>query len=159
MAHKKKDKSILVPVDFSLPSEEALIYASEMAAYRNARLVILHVMYVPFDFTETSEAKEFKQELRKKEHLALEQMDKFMTKAAKKSAYSRVVNKAKRLFVRGLPVAKILQIMDKISPVAVVMGNFEATDSQSFQLSEKVEQVLQLSSVPVTVVKNYKENK
>ncbi|MGZ3883843.1 MAG: universal stress protein, partial [Bacteroidia bacterium] len=46
-------KNILVPIDFSAPSDNAVIYASNMARLISARLVLLHCYHVPVANYET----------------------------------------------------------------------------------------------------------
>ena len=47
MAKKKEQNILLVPVDFTSFSEEALVFASGLAKCMSARLLVLHVIHDP----------------------------------------------------------------------------------------------------------------
>jgi nucleotide-binding universal stress UspA family protein len=47
MAKKRDQNILLVPVDFSSFSEEALVFASGLADKLKARLLVLHVIHDP----------------------------------------------------------------------------------------------------------------
>jgi hypothetical protein len=47
MAKKREQTILLVPVDFTAFSEDALIFASELAKCMSAQLLVLHVIHDP----------------------------------------------------------------------------------------------------------------
>ena len=46
-AKKRPEQPILVPTDFSVPSETALVFASELAEALQCPLLVLHVVHDP----------------------------------------------------------------------------------------------------------------
>ncbi len=158
MIDKVAKHAILVPVDFSPHSEAALTLASELAACLNAHLVVLHVVHDPGEApgSYARALKGNKKRLRKMEDVAKEMMDEFLKKVAKEHPDLKPLKKAQPLLVVGLPVARILEVVEKTHSRMVVMGSQGRTGLKHMLLGSKAEQVVQLCPVPVTIVKVHK---
>jgi len=81
MAKIKNKNRLLVPVDFTLFSEEAVVFAGELAEKLGAQLLILHVIHDPIEapgfYVKKGKKKKF---LRTMEEAAEEMMIQFIKK-------------------------------------------------------------------------------
>ena len=80
MTAKKKNKPILVPVDFSAHSKTALLCAAELAETLGNQLVILHVVHDPGDAPGYYSVKGRDQQLQRMEDVAAKMLDEFFRK-------------------------------------------------------------------------------
>ena len=55
--------------------------------------------------------------------------------------------------VVGLPVTRILEVIDTVDPFLVVMGSQGRTGLKHMLIGSKASQIVQLCPVPITVVK------
>lgn len=155
MTPKGKQRPILVPVDFSPHSEAALAYAAKLAGCLDASLLVLHVVHDPAEAPGYYKRK--KKKLQKMEDAAEEMMVEFIQQISAKHPELTPITKAKRMQVSGLPVTRILEIVDKEQPQMVVMGSQGRTGLAHLTLGSKAEQVMRLCPVPVTIVKTRKK--
>jgi nucleotide-binding universal stress UspA family protein len=63
------------------------------------------------------------------------------------------------MLVKGLPVNRILEIAEKSNSRMIVMGSQGRTGLSHIMLGSKAEQVMRLSPIPVTIVKQLKKTK
>ena len=152
---KKTDKDILlVAVDFSPYSEQALCFAGQLAEKLKAQLLVLHVIHDPAEapgfYAQKGKKKKF---LKSMEEAAEEMMEEFLLKM--RQAYPDLVpiNTAKPLLVVGTPVTRIVEVAEKKQVSMIIMGSHGRTGLAYLLAGSKVQGVVQLSSVPVTVVK------
>jgi universal stress protein A len=152
---KKEDKDVLlVAVDFSPYSEQALCFAGQLAKKLKARLLVLHVIHDPAEapgfYAQKGKKKKF---LNSMEEAAEEMMEEFLEKM--RQAYPDIVpiKKAKALLVVGTPVTRIVEVAEKKQVSMIIMGSHGRTGLAYLLAGSKVQGVVQLSSVPVTVVK------
>ena len=152
---KKTDKDILlVAVDFSPYSEQALFFAGQLAEKLKAQLLVLHVIHDPAEapgfYAQKGKKKKF---LKSMEEAAEEMMEEFLLKM--RQAYPDLVpiNTAKPLLVVGTPVTRIVEVAEKKQVSMIIMGSHGRTGLAYLLAGSKVQGVVQLSSVPVTVVK------
>lgn len=150
------DNTMLVPVDFSPHSEAALIFASELAASTGHRLVVLHVVHDPGEMPGYYSRLVKKKRVDRIQDTAREVFEDFMGKMTERHPGLKALHKADKLMVVGLPVTRILQVVDKLHPVMVVMGSQGRTGLKHLFLGSKAEQVVHLATVPVTIVKHNK---
>ena len=94
MTHKIKKQPILVPVDFSPCSEEALLYAANLAASLRFPLTVLHVVHDPGQAPGYYAMKGRKKQLRRMEDVAADMMEEFMVAMKKKHPDMPVLVKA-----------------------------------------------------------------
>ena len=156
-ARKKLDeKLILVPIDFSPHSEAALLFASELAQEMSASLVVLHVVHDPGEMPGYYSKLVKKKRVDRIQNIAREVFDEFMTRIVDRHADNKALRKAENVMVIGLPVTRILQVAEKVTPFMIVMGSKGRTGLKHLFLGSKAEQVVQLCPFPVTIVKHKK---
>jgi nucleotide-binding universal stress UspA family protein len=153
---KKSKRPILVPVDFSQPSVEALLKACELAECAHQPLVVLHVVHDPAEMPGYYGKVTKKKKLLRIEDLAQEAFDGFMRDTIEEHPDVDRLGKAKTMLVVGLPANRILEVVDKIHASMVVMGSQGRTGLKHFMLGSKAEQVVRLCPVPVLIVKGEK---
>lgn len=144
---------ILVPVDFSDHSRAALIQASEYAEAMDASLVVLHVVHDPGEMPGYYSKLIKKKRVTRIQDMAAEAFDLFMDEAIDASPGVASLSDADRLMVSGLPVTRILEVVDHLEPIMVVMGSQGRTGLKHLVIGSKAAQIVQLCPVPVTIVK------
>jgi nucleotide-binding universal stress UspA family protein len=152
MSNKVSSQPILVPVDFSPNSEEALLYAADIAACMKAPLIILHVVHDPGDAPGYYAQRDDKA-IMGLEDIAAEMMSEFLERMITTYPKLKVLKKAQTELVAGLPVTRILEVVEKTNPCMVVMGSRGRTGISHLLLGSKAEQIVRLCPVPVTIVK------
>jgi nucleotide-binding universal stress UspA family protein len=158
MPEEEADKQrILVAVDFSEDSASALVYAASLSKRLNDKLVILHVIHdqagSPGYYTE-KKIKGEKKRLKRLEEIASEMMSDFIEKLMEENPDIKgVLKKAEIILISGLTVTKILQVVEKLSPELLVLGNKGRTSLKHILLGSKAEQLARLCPIPVTLVK------
>ncbi|WP_313954098.1 universal stress protein [Accumulibacter sp.] len=162
MVDKKQDASrapgpsrgpILVPIDFSSYSEAALLLASDLADGLGAKLVVLHVVHDPQNMPGYYAKMASKKTLTRMADIAGEMLDDFMVAVQKRYPERHALHHAEKLLVKGIPVTRILQVVEKENASMVVMGSKGATGLRHLLLGSVAEQVLGLAKLPVTIVK------
>jgi nucleotide-binding universal stress UspA family protein len=154
---KKKNKPILVPVDFSPHSETALLCAAELAEKLGNKLVILHVVHDLNEAPGYYSVKGRDKQLRRMEDVAAEMLDDFFHKMQKKHSGLPALKAATTMLVVGLPVNRILESAEKTHARMIVMGSQGRTGLARAMLGSKAEQVVRLAPVPVMIVKDGKK--
>jgi nucleotide-binding universal stress UspA family protein len=154
---KKKNKPILVPVDFSSYSETALVNAAELAEKLDSNIVILHVVHDLNDAPGYYSVKGRNKQMRRMEDVAAEMLEEFFHKMQKKYDALAAMKHATTMLVVGLPVNRILESAKKINARMIVMGSQGRTGLARAMLGSKAEQVVRLAAIPVMIVKDEKE--
>lgn len=154
MPPKGKNHPILVPVDFSVYSEAALLCAADLAEMIKAPLVVLHVVHDPGEAPGYYSVKGSKKQLRRLEDVAAEFMESFMNNMKHRHPDNDAIKKAQIELVTGLPVTRILEMAEKHGARMIVMGSKGRTGLSHILIGSKAEQVVHLSPIPVTIVKN-----
>ena len=152
---KKADKDVLlVAVDFSPHSEQALFFAGRLAERLKAQLLVLHVIHDPAEapgfYAQKGKKKKF---LRSMEDAAEEMMEAFLLKMRQTYPDQAPIKKAKALLVVGTPVTRIVEVAEKKQVKMIIIGSHGRTGLANLLVGSKVQRVVQLSPVPVTVVK------
>ncbi|MGD8645122.1 MAG: universal stress protein [Desulfobacterales bacterium] len=152
---KKSDKNVLlVAVDFSPYSEQALCFASQLAGKLKAQLLVLHVIHDPAEapgfYAQKGKKKKF---LKSMEEAAGEMMEAFLLKMRQAYPDQVSIKKAKPLLVVGTPVTRIVEVAEKKQVGMIIIGSHGRTGLAHLLVGSKVQRVVQLSPVPVTVVK------
>lgn len=153
MAKKAVNNTILVPVDLSPNSESALIYASELATCMKASLTVLYVVHNPEEMPDYYVKIVKKKQLHRMQDIAEEMLGDFMKDVVARNSKCAKLKSAKTLLVTGLPANRIVEVAEKLQPRMVVMGSQGRTGLARVILGSKAEHVLQMSPVPVTIVK------
>ena len=158
MAKKREQNILLVPVDFTSFSEEALVFASQLANKLKAQLIVLHVIHDPAEapgfYARQRQKKKYLQTM---EEAAEEMMNEFLKKMRQTYPDQRPIKKATPLLVVGTPVKRIVEVAEKKQAAMIIIGSQGRTGLSNLLLGSKAGQVVQLSSIPVTVVKTPKE--
>ena len=154
---KKKNKPILVPVDFSSPSETALVNAAELAEKLDSDIVILHVVHDLNDAPGYYSVKGRNKQMRRMEDVAAEMLEEFVLKMQKKHSALGAMEHASTMLVVGLPVNRILESANKIHARMIIMGSQGRTGLARAMLGSKAEQVVRLAPIPVMIVKDEKK--
>lgn len=138
---------ILVAVDFSPSAEAAFRWAAGAARAFGAPLIVLHVVHDPEGAPGAYQGPD--QALQPLEQSARRMLDEFMQRTAPLRAG---VHAADELVV-GLPATRILEVADRENARLIVMGSRGRTGLKRILLGSKAERVVQLSPIPVTIVK------
>jgi len=154
MAKKEEQTILLVPVDFTSFSEDALVFASGLAKCMSAQLLVLHVIHDPAE-SPGFYARKLKTEkyLQSMEEAAEEMMQEFLDKMRLAFPGNEPIKKATPLLVIGTPVTRIIEIAEMKQATMIILGSQGRTGLSSLLLGSKAAQVVQLSTIPVTVVK------
>jgi nucleotide-binding universal stress UspA family protein len=154
MAKKQAKANLLVAVDFSPFSEEALIFAGGLAEKLEAQLLVLHVIHDPAEapgfYAQKGEKKKF---LKSMEEAADEMMEEFLLKMRQAYPDQISIQKAKPLLVVGTPVTRIVEVAKKKKVDMIILGSHGRTGLAHLLVGSKVQGVVHLSPIPVTVVK------
>ena len=146
--------TLLVAVDFTPFSEKALIFASQLAEKLQARLLVLHVIHDPVEapgfYAQKGKEKRF---LKSMEDAADEMMAEFLAKMRQEHPDQLPIQEAVPLLVVGTPVKRILEIAEKEQASMIIVGSHGRTGLSHLLVGSKAERVVQLSPIPVTVVK------
>lgn len=153
MAKKGRGRAILVAVDFSPVSDDVMTRASELAERLDKHLVILHVVHDPGEAPGYYHVKGHGKVLKRIEDVAREMLDKFVARTRERLPDNQRLRRSKTLLPTGLPVTRILEVVDRLQPWMVVMGSKGRTGMAHVLLGSKAEQVVRLCPVPVMVVK------
>jgi nucleotide-binding universal stress UspA family protein len=158
MAKKPDKTTLLVAVDFTPFSEEALFFAGQLAEKLKAQLLVLHVIHDPAEapgfYAQKGKKKKF---LRSMEEAAEEMMEEFLLKMRQAYPDQVPIQKAKPLLVVGTPVTRIVEVAEKKQVDMIIIGSHGRTGLAHLLIGSKVQRVVQLSSIPVTVVKTPRE--
>ena len=152
MTDKKSQQPIVVPVDFSDHSEAALLHAGELARCQKRKIIVLHVVHDPAEMPGYY-AKKKKKVLHRMEDAAADMLKEFLDKVHKDHSEAKFLKQVETMMVVGLPVTRILQVVEKTNAASVVMGSQGRTGLKHILLGSKAEQIIQLCPVPVTIVK------
>lgn len=158
MAKKKNKNTLLVAVDFTSFSEEALVFASGLAKCLSARLLVLHVIHDPAE-APGFYARQWKKKnyLQTMEEAAEEMMQEFLKKMRQAYPNQTPIKKATPILVVGTPAKRIVEVAEKKQASMIIIGSQGRTGLSNLLIGSKAGQVVQLSTIPVTVVKTSKE--
>ncbi len=153
---EKQQPAILVAVDFSDHSANALVYAANLAMRVDDRLLVLHVIHDQAGgyYTDKKLKKGEKKRLKRLEEIAGDMMDELLAKTVE--AYPNIkgiLKKAEVILVSGLTVTKVLQVVEKTMPEMLILGNKGHSSLKHILLGSKAEQLARLCPIPVTLVK------
>lgn len=144
---------ILVPVDFSIHSEAALVYACELADLMPAAVMVLHIVHDPGEMPGYYSKLIKKKRVSRIQDTAAEAFDAFIAGVIDAHPKLSTLREAEQLMVIGLPVTRILEVVAELDPAMVVVGSQGRTGMQHLIIGSKAAQIVQLCPVPVTVVK------
>ncbi len=151
--------SIIVPIDFSAHSEQALLYAIELARKLGNPLIVLHVVHDPGGAPGYYSVKGRNKQLRKMEDVAKDMLNDFINRVRKRHPRTAALKKAKTMLVVGLPVNRILESAKKVNACMIVMGSQGRTGIVHALLGSKAEQIVRLAPMPVMITKGVASQK
>jgi nucleotide-binding universal stress UspA family protein len=139
-------ETILVPIDFGDPSEDALVYAVDLAESLRAKLVLLHVYELPIvSFPDGA-------------YVATSDVAGRIVDAAQKALDEGVAKIATRkveiqkLLKQGDPREVILQVAKEVDARLIVMGTHGRRGIARALIGSVTESVVRTSPVPVLTV-------
>ena len=91
------------------------------------------------------------------EEAAEEMMEAFLKKMRKSYPDQIPLKEVISLLVVGTPVTRIVEIAEKKQAYMIIIGSHGRTGMSHFLVGSKAERVVQLSPIPVTVVKSSKK--
>ena len=147
-------RPVVIAIDFSDDSKAALAWGMEEAMLRNAPATILHVIHDPGDAPGYYLKKQKKVMVPLAE--AAEQIfDEFIDECSSDIPALRTIDdgSVKRKLAKGIPVRRILEFAEKWDARMIVMGSRGQTGIKHLLMGSKAEQVVQLSRIPVMIVK------
>ena len=153
MEEKKSKKYILVPVDFSPHSEASVLLACKLAQCFNAAPLVLHVVHDPGNMPGYYAKTLKKKHLHRIEDVANDMLADFLTRLAKSNKNLQGMDKVESLLVKGLPATRIIEVAESKNASMIVMGSKGRSGIKHLLLGSVAERVVQLSPLPVTVVK------
>ena len=154
MQNENQQGEILVAVDFSAHSIEAVLFAANQADCMHKHLTILHVIHDPGEMPGYYARLVKKKRLMTLEDMASEIMNEFIADLITRYPGYKSIAEATTKLVTGLPVTRIIEIIETTHPYQIVMGSQGRSGLKYLMLGSKAEQVLRLSPVPVTIVKS-----
>jgi nucleotide-binding universal stress UspA family protein len=139
-------KSILVPIDFSSTSENALNYAAELAKRSKAKIVLLHVMHVPVI---TAEAPVVMPDMNDIAKDCIKQLRKLKRKVQTRYSTNLSVDCICQL---GFAVDEIIDHASLMKADLIVMGMQGASFVSEKLIGSVTTSVIQRSKVPVLAI-------
>lgn len=139
-------KTILVPVDFSKPSEYALEVAARIAKTQNAEIVVLHMM----GLADSHLTKDEKQEMFNAIYfmkLTKKRFEKFLKKDYLEGIDITQAVKTHKVF------SEMNEIVREYEADLIVMGSHGATGVKEVFIGSNTEKVVRVSDIPVLVIK------
>lgn len=141
-------KNIIIPVDFSIHSENALKAAVEIAKKHQSTVTIVHMI----EFQEVHLSQEEKsEESRYFMELTQKRLDKFLNKEYLKGVAIQTVVKNYKAFSEFNQVAK------EHHADLIVMGSHGSSGIQEVVIGSTTEKVVRTSDIPVLVIKGDKK--
>ena len=143
---------ILVPVDLSAASHEALLLAAQLAASSSRPLVILHVVHDDIHQQNIYPRRNEIEQLLPIEEIAQRVFQEFMADMREHHPDNDALVNAEMKMVSGLPATKITEVARQTGASLIVMeGNCRSSLSKLMAGSVS-EKVIRQSPVPVTIV-------
>lgn len=147
--------TLLVAVDFTSFSKEAMLFAANLAGKLNARLLVLHVIHDPAEapgfYVQKGKKKKY---LNSMEEAAEEMMTGFLKNFRQAFPAEESIQEAVPMLVIGTPAVRIVEVAKKEKVSMIIVGSHGRTGMSKILIGSKAERVVRLSTVPVTVVKS-----
>lgn len=144
---------LLVPVDFSPSSAAALRYAARMAEAFAAPVRVLHVIHDPSSQPGSYVSTDDQGRLLPLEKAAEAMLADFLARVAETSPRVAALGEIETTLVSGLVPTRILEVAERVDAFMIVMGSLGRTGLSRLMLGSKAQRVVQLSEIPVTIVK------
>ena len=133
---------ILVPVDFSAPTDQALAYAITLAQKLQARLTLLHVIYMP-----PLAGSDLAMQMGAIEEAAQQAADACLQRVRDAGLA------AEEIICQGIPWQEIVQKAEDTGADLIIMGTHGRTGLQHVLLGSVAEKVVRLAPCAVLVTR------
>jgi nucleotide-binding universal stress UspA family protein len=154
MSDKDEAGLILVPVDFSALSEQALLLAVELGRCLRRRVLVLHVVHDPGSMPGYYSRALKQKHLTRIEDGAALMLDEFLKRVVTEHGDLIKRKQLDHMLVTGLPSSRILEVAKMSGASMIVIGSKGLTGLKHLLIGSVAEQVVHLSPIPVTVVKS-----
>jgi nucleotide-binding universal stress UspA family protein len=147
-------QTIVVAIDFTRDSLEAVRTAFVIGRHAESRLHLLHVVHeVTTEASPPQKKKEIKKVLRPVLEVAAESMRAFVKEhdLAKLAKQSKVG--LETIVAHGIPASQIVQTAKKLKAAMVIVGYSGTTGIDNLLMGATTEKVLHLADMPVMVVR------
>ncbi len=141
---------VLAPVDFSPGSRAALVWAAQLADEAGQPLIVLHVVHDPAAAPGSYRGGDG---LRPLEEVGSEQLEVFLEELRALHPGLAALREPTLRITAGLPPNRILEVAEESGASHIVMGSRGRTGLSHLLLGSKAERVVQLSPIPVTIIK------
>ncbi|QOD59578.1 universal stress protein [Polaribacter haliotis] len=141
-------KKILVPIDFSKPSEYAAKMAAKIAKKSNATVYLIHMIELPSGVVDMGSGSKF----------SIPESMLYLRKTREK-----VLDFKKSFFSEGIPVEYFIKLntpfdgikkyADKIDADLIIMGSKGHSEFEEIMIGSNTEKIVRSSKTPVIVVK------
>lgn len=148
----KTPPSILVPVDFSTASREALLFASQLASCSSLPLIVLHVVHDVAHRPDLYPRRSATEQILPIAEIAEQRLQHFMTRVRQDHPDNSVLTTAGMMVVKGLPATRIPEIARRIGAGLIIMGGSGRSKLSKLIAGSVSDSVIRHSPVPVTVV-------
>lgn len=140
-------KKILVAIDFSMGSVQALNYALKFAAPFDSELLLLHVLHDPAEAPGFySSKKAGKKVLRNMEDAASKMMNEFV------GQYLKKWKKFEARIIPGLPAEQIVNLAEREKVDMIIMGTHGRSGIRRLMIGSVTDKVIRACTRPVLVV-------
>jgi len=149
----EQDQCVLVAIDFSEDSKAALLWACDFAECSSAPLILLHVVHdlasnPGFYHPEKSVHLESMQDV------AESMMAEFLARLKTDHPELCSIDETDLRFIPGLPPTRIVEVAGLLNSRLIVIGSRGMTDPPDKQLGSVAHRVVELSAIPVVVIKS-----
>lgn len=146
-------RPILVPVDFSSSSRNALLFAGQLANCVGAPLLVLHVVHDQNHKPGLYTSNRNRSSIRPMEDVAADMLEEFIEDVRRNDSHADVLASLRTLLVNGLPAQRIEEISVRENAALIIMGTHGRSGLSRLASGSVAADVVMRSSVPVTVVK------
>jgi nucleotide-binding universal stress UspA family protein len=144
---------ILVPVDFSSCSSNALLFAGKFASCVGAPLLVLHVVHDQNRKPGLYSNNRGRMSMRPMIDIAADMLDEFIDGVRQQDSATDALATARTLLVNGLPAQRIGEVALRENAALVVMGTHGRSGLSRLASGSVAAEVVLRSPIPVTVVK------
>lgn len=145
-------KRILIPVDFSKYSEEALKVAAQIARKHNSKIILLHILEFPNQGSDAIGTGASIPEIMLYKDKAISNLENLM-----ESEYLKGIEVSNAIEFKKIHEG-ILDSCKKNNIDLIVMGSHGTSGFDELLVGSNAEKVVRLSKIPVLVVKNEAKN-
>jgi nucleotide-binding universal stress UspA family protein len=146
---EKRQKKILVPVDFTPSSESAIAVALNFAAMHSAEMVLLHIVEASAPMAEFFADGDL---MEKKRAYSLKMLDKLVEQ------HQGAPAGVSRMIMEGKPYKEILKASEEIAAEMIVMGTWGSHAVESGMIGSNVNKVVRGAKIPVVTVTRQPDN-